>query len=105
LLTTTHSNKTLRFFLLAVLTLLLVAMPMGAAFAQDSSSDEGAGIVGGIFGLICGGIIFIVAIASVVWVYRDANARGANGCLWALVAWFIFWPFSLLLYILLRPKA
>ncbi|MBL1135575.1 MAG: hypothetical protein D8M56_09695 [Chloroflexi bacterium] len=100
MLASRNSNKNLRYLLLCALTLLLIALPMGFAFAQD---DEGSAAGAGL-SLVCAGIIFIAALASAFWVYRDASDRGSNGCLWALFVWFIFWPISLIIYIFLRPK-
>lgn len=100
MLKTQRSHKNLRYLLLFALTLLLVALPMGFAFAQD---DEGAAAGAGIT-LICAGIGFLINLLILVWVYRDANSRGANGCLWAVLVFFTG-LIGLLLYVLLRPKS
>lgn len=41
---------------------------------------------------------------SGVWIARDANARGKPGWLVAILALFIAWPISLLVWIALRPE-
>jgi hypothetical protein len=95
----TRSDKSLRLILLSLIAMLLLAAPMGAAFAQD---DDG-GVAGAALTLVCAGILFLVNIAILVWVYQDANKRGTNGCLWAIVVFFLG-LIGLILYILLRPK-
>ena len=40
---------------------------------------------------------------SIIWVYRDAEARGKTGCLWLLIIFFT-WPFGLIAYFLLRDQ-
>ena len=56
-----------------------------------------------IFGVLCGAACLVLFAVSLVWVYRDAEARGKTGCLWLLIAFFT-WPFGLLAYVLLRDK-
>jgi len=56
-----------------------------------------------ILGSLCGGLFLILYIASLVWLYRDAQARGKTGCLWALIVFFT-WPFGLIAYLLLRDQ-
>jgi hypothetical protein len=56
-----------------------------------------------VVGIICA-VVFVVLFAlSLVWVYRDAEARGKTGCLWLLIVFFT-WPFGLLAYVLLRNR-
>jgi hypothetical protein len=50
-------------------------------------------------------LIFGLFIWSLVWVYRDAEARGKDGWLALVVVFFLNWPFSLLLWMLFRPDA
>jgi len=47
--------------------------------------------------------IIVIWLSFVYWTYRDANQRGTNGLLWALVV-FIFNFFGLLIYLILRPS-
>ena len=50
------------------------------------------------------GVMFLLLfISSLVWLYRDAEARGKTGCLWLLIA-FISWPFGFIAYLILRDK-
>jgi hypothetical protein len=46
-------------------------------------------------------ILFIIWIAVIVWVYRDAESRGMNGVLWALLV-FIGNLIGLLIYLIVR---
>ncbi|MFC2157913.1 hypothetical protein ACFLT9_08765 [Acidobacteriota bacterium] len=40
---------------------------------------------------------------SIVWAYRDAEARGKSGVLVALMVALVSWPTSLLIWIVFRP--
>ena len=46
-------------------------------------------------------VLFLVWIAVVIWVYRDAESRGMNGVLWALLV-FIGNLIGLLIYLIVR---
>lgn len=41
---------------------------------------------------------------SLVWVYRDAQARGKPGWAVTLVVLLLKWPISLLLWVIFRPE-
>jgi len=45
-----------------------------------------------------------VWIASIVWVYRDATRRNQPGWIVVLLAALLFWPISLLVWLLLRDR-
>ena len=47
--------------------------------------------------------VFIVYIWSVIWAYKDANARGKSGILVALLVFFLSWPAGLLIWLVFRP--
>ena len=47
-------------------------------------------------------IPFIIWLWSLFWAYGDAEARGRSGCL-LVVLCFFFWPWVLLIWVLLRP--
>ncbi len=64
----------------------MLALPM-VAFAQDDGSIT-AMLFGGTVWLVCCLAIFILDIAILIWVYQDANKRGANGVLWAAIVFF-----------------
>lgn len=77
-----------------------------ATFIQEAASDGdgGMGAVAIIIALIVGLIFFAIYIASLVWVYRDANRRGKSGILVALLVALISWPIGLLVWVLVRDK-
>ena len=57
--------------------------------------------------ILIGPLVLVVLgllIWSLIWVYGDAEKRGKQGWLAVLVALFVSWPFSLLLWILFRPE-
>lgn len=43
-------------------------------------------------------------IASIAWVWRDAERRGQPGFIVAVLVAFLFWPFSLIVWLLARPQ-
>lgn len=91
------SNKNLSKFFILVITMLVLLLPMGVAFAQDDSGGGAASLVG----YCIGGII---SIAIAYWVYQDASKRGGNAILWAVVG-FVFGLLGLLVYWFVgRPK-
>ncbi|HEX8747757.1 MAG TPA: hypothetical protein VF717_11205 [Pyrinomonadaceae bacterium] len=77
-----------------------------ATFIQEvpGDGDGGMGVVAIIVACIIGLILFAVYIASLVWVYRDANRRGKSGILVALLVALISWPIGLLVWFLIRDK-
>lgn len=68
---------------------------------MDDSATFGA--VFGLIWLFCVVAILVGVVASLLWVYRDAEAHGKSGILWLLIAFFT-WPFGILAYYLLRDK-
>ena len=42
-------------------------------------------------------------VASLIWVYRDAEARNKSGALVVLLVLLLNWPLSLLLWLVFRP--
>ena len=83
-----------------VLALLLLAVPLGTAFAQDDTTT--ALLAGGIQ-VVCCIVVLIVDIALAIWTKKDADKRGANGTLWAVLVFF-FGLVALVIYLLTRPK-
>lgn len=92
----------------ALMPVPLLAIAGSAALAQDNNPNPAAGIAGC---AACGGgfIFLIVAIvalnvAILVWVARDAKARGLdNSILWMVLVFFTG-LIGLLIYILARPQ-
>ena len=57
----------------------------------------------GIFGILLILFVpFIIWIWSLFWAYGDAETRGRSGCL-LVVLCFFFWPWVLLIWLLMRP--
>jgi len=46
---------------------------------------------------------FIIGILILFWVYQDAESRGMNGVLWAIIVFF-FNIFGLILYLIVRES-
>jgi hypothetical protein len=49
-------------------------------------------------------VFILLYLWSVYVVYKDANARGKSGCLCAIIAGLIAWPWSLLFWLAFRPE-
>jgi hypothetical protein len=49
-------------------------------------------------------VTLALAILTTIWAYNDAESRGSSGCLVALLVFFVCWPVSLVVWILVRPK-
>lgn len=56
-----------------------------------------------VFSLTFGLAFIALYVASLVWVYRDAEARDTNPILVTLLAALISWPLGLLVWLLVRP--
>lgn len=54
-------------------------------------------------GVLVGLVVMLLFVLSLVYVYRDAEARGKTGCLWSLIVFFT-WPLGLIAYLLLRDQ-
>jgi hypothetical protein len=55
------------------------------------------------FALLIYALIILLPLLTAIWAYGDAERRGQVGCLVALFVYFVCWPFSLLLWLMLRP--
>ena len=76
-----------------------------ATLIQEAPADDsGMGVVAIIIGIILFLLFFAIYIASIVWVYRDANRRGKSGILVALLVALISWPIGLLVWLIVRDK-
>ena len=54
--------------------------------------------------LFAGPVVLLAAfVGSVAWVWRDANRRGQPGFIVAVLVAFLFWPLSLIAWLLARP--
>jgi len=77
---------------------------MPIAFMQSSSGDEAAGLA------CCGSFLFmivawfVISIVLLVWVARDAKARGMDGAaIWMLLVFFTGF-LGLIIYLFSRPS-
>ena len=94
--------------LIGAFTLALAGLP-GTAFAQDQPFQEDAAAATGM-GCACLVLTLLIAVASVaiwigivVWVYRDATARGAeNAVLWLILV-LVTGLIGLIIYLIVRP--
>ncbi len=77
---------------------------LGLIWQAVENGDSTAATIGIIFAVIIGLVVCALYIASLVWVYRDANRRGKSGVLIALLVAIISWPLGLLVWVLLRDK-
>ena len=46
----------------------------------------------------------VIYVWSLIWAYRDAERRGSNGLLVALLVALAAWPLSILVWLAIRPK-
>ena len=98
------------FRMFALLSISLMALSPALLLAQANDDVAGAAAAGGGC-LACGGFlifiligIFVLNIAILVWVYRDAQNRGMeNAVIWLIIA--LFFPLlGLIVYLLARTK-
>lgn len=59
--------------------------------------------ISGLFALLLGLVSVAFYVYSLVWVYRDAEARDTNPLLVTLMVGLISWPLGLLVWLLVRP--
>ncbi len=70
------------------------------------------GVLISMFGLALTGILcwacqviwFIIWLLVAIWVYKDAEKRGASGVLWLIVV-ILLGIIGLIIYLIVRPKA
>ncbi len=98
-----RSSKTL-----AVLILALLVASAVAALAQEAEElppEAAAGIAIGAF--VIAGLAIIIGLAVqiiiMVFLYRDAEARGQSGALWAILGFLFSWV-ALIVWLIIRPK-
>ncbi|MDQ6622720.1 MAG: hypothetical protein M3Y86_04445, partial [Verrucomicrobiota bacterium] len=91
---------------------LLPALPFFLAasnlFAQDATPSDAAGAAGALIGGTCGcigGLIgLVIWIFLVVYVYRDAKARGMDNAVLLTIVTAFTGLLGLIIYLLMRPK-
>ena len=69
-------------------------------FLADSTFFNMGNILTAILSVLFVGLL----IWSLRWVYSDAEARGKDGCLVALLVFLVSWPISLLVWQAFRPS-
>ena len=100
--------------LMVIGTLLLIVGMAGAAIAADPWDDfndtldeaEDAGMFAGLLAgacLIVVIVMWVIFILIAIWVYKDAEKRGANGVLWLIVV-ILLGLIGLIIYLVVRPK-
>jgi hypothetical protein len=92
-------RRNVRLFAIAIAALLPLILP-GAAQASSSSGSAAGGTT---CCLIVVGIIAVINIALLIWLMKDAEARGTSAGAWLLVV-LIFGVFGWLAYLIARPK-
>jgi hypothetical protein len=76
---------TKRLSALFALALVLLLLLSPAAMADDASTAAGIGIAGLICGVLIALVSFGIYVYLIYFVYTDANARGQNAILWAIL--------------------
>ena len=95
--------------LLASLVLMSAAVTIVSAYdpyeeyGMDPEDAASFAVLGGIIGLACIAIWFILAIILMIWVYKDAEKRGSSGVLWLLIV-LITGIIGLIIWLVVRPK-
>jgi len=92
--------------MLALGLMLLTAVVAGtASAARDGPMVVLAGNV--LFGgILCGGfwiVWFVLWLLVAIWVYKDAESRGASGPLWLIVV-ILLGLIGLIIYLVVRPS-
>jgi hypothetical protein len=84
----------------------LFATPL--AFAQDTTDSDAAGAAGALIGGTCGCIGGLIGLAIwiflVVYVYRDAKARGMENAVLLTILTAFTGILGFIIYLLMRPK-
>ena len=66
-------------------------------------NGNGFDLIGSCLGGLCVLAIFIMTLVAMLWVYRDAEAKGKTGCLWLLLI-FATGPLGFIAYLVLRDR-
>lgn len=94
--------KKIKSSLLALSGTLMVCQ---VVFAQSAEEKAAFGACGALFGGLTFTIIAVIAlnIALLVWVARDAKARGISGIGWMVLVFFVS-GLGLIIYLFARPR-
>ena len=86
-----------------MITLVLaVSIEAQAQFNDTADDDDDDSLLAGIGFMAIGIIMLIVNIAILVWIYKDAEARGKSGIGWLIFA-LICGPLACIIGLLTRP--
>ena len=90
--------------LLAVLMLLLGSVALAQETTGEIPPEAAAGlVVGGIVSIVAIIVGLVIQIIIIVFLYKDATARGQSGALWAILGFFFSW-IALIIWLIVRPK-
>jgi hypothetical protein len=92
--------------LFAGIPLLLSASTLLAQDASpaDNAAGAAAGLIGGTCGCICGLVGLAIWIFLVIYVYRDAKARGMDNAVLLTILTAFTGLLGFIIYLLMRPK-
>lgn len=69
----------------------------------NTNGADAVGIIVILIGAVFGLAMFVIYIASIIWAFGDAQARGKSGCLVALLVALASWPIGLIIWLVARP--
>ena len=92
--------------LFAGIPLLVSASTLLAQDASpaDNAAGAAAGLIGGTCGCICGLVGLAIWIFLVIYVYRDAKARGMDNAVLLTILTAFTGLLGFIIYLLMRPK-
>ena len=90
------------------LWMLLGSLSVPATLLAQGTTTEPSGnplaaLLGGGLCMVVWLVSFVIAILLMIWVYKDAKARGQNAVLW-LILTFFFGIVTLIVWLIIRPK-
>ena len=94
---------------LAALCAVLVLLLGSVLLAQDTTGElppeAAAGLAAGVLivVIIAAVVGLVIQIVIIVFLYKDATARGQSGALWAILGFF-FGLLALIIWLIIRPK-
>ncbi len=90
--------------LIALLTLILASVAVAQETTGEIPPEAAAGLaVAGIVSVVAAIVGLIVQIIVIVFLYKDATARGQSGALWGILGFF-FGLLALIIWLVIRPK-
>lgn len=86
-----------------LLITIVFGMTMEVAAQIEPPADEDESIIEKVGYYAIGGVLLVVNIAILVWIYKDAEKRGRSGIGWLIFALFCG-PIACIAWLLARPK-